>query len=95
MADSGNCCAADTEFLTVKQFASETQLSTATVYRLVSRGKLRSVPDLRHKRIPRSELKRWQRCDFDAANFRRVVADYGSSHPKDRRNQIEKENEQR
>lgn len=52
------------EFLTPAEFATATKLSRVTIYRLLARGKLKSVPHLRIKRIPRSELARWERGEF-------------------------------
>ena len=51
-------------FLTARDFAARTALSYQTVLRLIKRGKIRSLPFCRHKRIPAAELARWQRGEF-------------------------------
>jgi excisionase family DNA binding protein len=42
--------------MTVAEVATELKIARKSVYRLLSRGVLRSLPHLRVKRIPRSEL---------------------------------------
>jgi excisionase family DNA binding protein len=43
----------------LKEFATMMGLSYATAYRLVQRGKVRSVGHIRHKLIPASEVARF------------------------------------
>lgn len=45
--------------LSPNEAAQSLGLSRETIYRLLARGKLRAVPGIRHKVIPRSELKRF------------------------------------
>lgn len=52
------------EFYTAQEFAGATKLSYQTVLRLIKRGKIKANPYCRHKRIPPSELARWQRGEF-------------------------------
>ena len=51
-------------FLTAREFASRVGLSYSTVLRLLKRGKIRCLPHCRHKRIPLTELARWERGEF-------------------------------
>jgi excisionase family DNA binding protein len=51
-------------FYTALEFATAVNLSYPTVLRLLKRKKLKCLPHCRHKRIPASELERWQRGDF-------------------------------
>jgi excisionase family DNA binding protein len=48
---------------TVRECATMTSLSEKTILRLISRGKIRCVKSIRHKRVPRSELERFIRDD--------------------------------
>jgi excisionase family DNA binding protein len=54
----------NTLFYTAREFGARTKLSYATVLRLLKRKKLKSLPHCRHKRIPASELERWQQGNF-------------------------------
>lgn len=45
--------------LTVREVAAELQVCEKSVYRLLERGKLKAIPHLRVKRIPRGELARF------------------------------------
>jgi excisionase family DNA binding protein len=45
--------------LSLKETASALGISYATVWRLVQRGKLRSVPGIRHHVIPIKEIERF------------------------------------
>jgi excisionase family DNA binding protein len=55
---------ADRHFCTAREFAERTGLSYTTVLRLIKRKKLRCLPYCRHKRIPPSELLRWEKGEF-------------------------------
>jgi len=52
------------DFYTARKFAEKAEISYQTVLRLIVRGKLKCNPDIRHKRIPASELARWKRGEF-------------------------------
>jgi len=52
------------EFFTAQEFADATKFSRVTIYRFCARGKIKCVPYSRHKRIPKSEYKRWQKGEF-------------------------------
>ena len=43
----------------IKETADLLGVSYFTVFRLLKRGKLRAIPSIRHKRIPRAELERF------------------------------------
>ena len=45
----------------IAEAAAIVGVSYHTIYRLLKRGKLRSIPFIRHKRIPRVELERFLR----------------------------------
>ena len=51
-------------FYTAREFGARVGLSYQTVLRLIQRRKLKCLPYSRHKRIPVSELYRWERGDF-------------------------------
>jgi excisionase family DNA binding protein len=54
----------DATFYTAHQFAAKVNLSYPTILRLLARKKLKCIPYSRHKRIPSSELARWESGDF-------------------------------
>lgn len=51
-------------FYTAREFGVRANLSYQTVLRLIKRRKLKCLPYSRHKRIPTSELERWERGEF-------------------------------
>ena len=51
-------------FFTAREFGTRANLSYQTVLRLIKRRKLKCLPYSRHKRIPVSELERWERGEF-------------------------------
>ena len=51
-------------FYTAREFGARANLSYQTVLRLIKRHKLKCLPYSRHKRIPVSELSRWERGEF-------------------------------
>ena len=50
--------------LTAREFGARVGLSYQTILRLIKRRKLKCLPYSRHKRIPVSELSRWERGEF-------------------------------
>jgi excisionase family DNA binding protein len=59
-----NLLQTEAAFFTAREFSERTNLSYVTVLRLIKRKKLKCLPHCRHKRIPTSELTRWQTGEF-------------------------------